>query len=327
MLILIINAISSLKLTTALLALLGLVVGVVYHYQLSYSQWLIAPIALLSLNLLAAIIANGRFRRQLPLLLFHVSLLVFILLLLISRLTYLDGRISLSEGQIFNGQLDAFEAGDWHSYDLANQQFKNLAVEFEMTPLVAITSVKSRVEINGHEQVVGEHLPLLINNYRFYITRNIGFSAQIVWRPHRQLHGQLGSVHFPPYLGNTFNQTASWTPPQSATELWLMLEPNQEMLKDNVPMRLTPPQNHKLIIRVNETRHSLSPGQQLVTSDGVLTYQGLRSWMGYKVHYDPTKPWLFASLFIAIGAMAWFFYGKFSQRSWQAKSATPDPLS
>jgi hypothetical protein len=42
--------------------------------------------------------------------------------------------------------------------------------------------------------------------------------------------------------------------------------------------------------------------------------------MGYKVHYDPTKPWLFASLFVAIGAMGWFFYGKFTKRSWQTPS-------
>jgi hypothetical protein len=47
--------------------------------------------------------------------------------------------------------------------------------------------------------------------------------------------------------------------------------------------------------------------------EGVLVYEGLTAWMGYKVFYDPTLPWLLASAVLAIAALSAFFWRRFGR--------------
>jgi hypothetical protein len=60
-------------------------------------------IALLSLNLLAALVVHPAFRRQLPLLVAHLALLALVVLAGFGRLAALDGRFELTQGVPFDG--------------------------------------------------------------------------------------------------------------------------------------------------------------------------------------------------------------------------------
>jgi cytochrome c biogenesis protein ResB len=60
-------------------------------------------------------------------------------------------------------------------------------------------------------------------------------------------------------------------------------------------------------------RRELRPGESVTVPEGVLVYEGLTAWMGYKVFYDPTLPWLLASATLAIAALAAFFWRRFGR--------------
>jgi len=88
------------------------------------------------------------------------------------------------------------------------------------------------------------------------------------------------------------------------------------MLAQQGAIQLTPMDNHYLVVRNGEHREQLRAGQQLIFAEGVLTYHGLRTWMGYKVHYDPFKAYLLACSILTVLCLAWFFGQKFSRHSW-----------
>ncbi|WP_206486000.1 hypothetical protein [Thalassotalea sp. G2M2-11] len=319
---------ASLKLTFLLLILLLLAIMIAYNGQLSYPKLLSFPLSLLSANLVAAIISNKAFQQNLPLLLFHLTLLATVILVALSRLTYLDGWVELNEGEEFTGMLDGQTQGIFHHYSLKQGDFTNLAVQLEFTPYVAITKIRSRVlantDIGVRELVVGEHQPLVVNHYRFYVTRNVGYSALFSWqdKSNAGLVQQTGTLNFPPFLFNEFSQTNTWQPPNSKNELWFMLQPEDDLLAERKPIQLTPPENHYLIIRAGEDRHKLRAGQQLILSDGTLTYHGLRTWMGFKVHYDPYKSYLLACALLTVFCLSWFFWQKFTRKSWLAPTGS-----
>jgi cytochrome c biogenesis protein len=47
--------------------------------------------------------------------------------------------------------------------------------------------------------------------------------------------------------------------------------------------------------------------------EGVLVYEGLTAWMGYKVFYDPTLPWLAAAALLAIASLGTFCWRRFGR--------------
>jgi len=315
------RAASSLTVTFALIVSFFLFTLLAYNTNQAFSEWLIVPSFLLVVNLCLAIYFNKKFQANLPLLLFHLGLLFTLLLIALSRLTYLNGQLELNEGQVFDGNIKVTSAGLLHDYNLEKDLFASKGIELSLTPKVAITAVRSRISTNdGAEIVIGEHKPLVINHYRFYVTRNVGYSALFTWRPFKQAKtpqdNALGTVHFPPFLFNQFSQTAEWTIPGTNRMLWMMLSPNEDILQEAKPIKLSTPKNHHLVIRDGERRIELSQGQEFMVEEGVLTYVGLRTWMGYKVHYEPFKAYLLAVLLLTIIFLSWFFYRKFSASSW-----------
>ena len=73
---------ASLRLTLAALALLALDVLLTYRAEVRASWPLAVPLALLSVNLVAAVLSNATFRRQGALLAFHLALIAIVLLIL-----------------------------------------------------------------------------------------------------------------------------------------------------------------------------------------------------------------------------------------------------
>jgi cytochrome c biogenesis protein ResB len=314
---------ASLKLTLVFLALLGASIVLAYRQEVP-ATWIVAPpLALLALNLIAAVATNAVFRRQSALLVFHLALIALLLLLAAGRLTYLKGQLELTDGEEFDGQLTSVEAGPWHPWRLDRVRFVNEGFSIDYAPGMKRGPTRNALRYmddDGAPQaaVIGDNEPLVRRGYRFYTSHNKGFAPTFLWRPGAGGEPVLGSVHLPSYPIHEYRQARDWQPPGSRERLWVMLHFDEAIFDPQRPWEFHLPRDHTLVVRVGETRHELRPGDSLALADGTLVYQGLRAWMGYNVFYDWTIPWLLAASFVAVASLAWHFWSKFASRPWDA---------
>ena len=310
----------SLRTTLVILLLLGAGVIWLIYYPAQATRVLILPFGLLALNLSAAILVHPVFRTRMGLLVFHLSLLAIILLVVIGRLTYLKGWAEVSQGAAFNGQLTGYEAGPWHPWHLEEAIFVNQAFEINYAAGPRRTHTYNRVgwvEAGGLKQsLIGDQTPLVLAGYRFYTSFNKGFAPLFSWRPRGADQAITGDLHLPAYPANEHRQTAEWTPPGSDRPLWFLLAFEEEILSAERPSVFHPPSEHRLILRAGEERYELQPGETLALAQGSLTYHALRTWMGYTVHYDWTRPWLVAACLMAIFGLSWHLWERFFRTPW-----------
>jgi hypothetical protein len=60
------------------------------------------------------------------------------------------------------------------------------------------------------------------------------------------------------------------------------------------------------VLRMGDARRTAArPGVRI--AGGTLVYDGLRTWMGYRVAYDPTLPWLLAAALLAALSLGWHY--------------------
>lgn len=318
-----IERLASLKLTLFILVALG--AGIV----LSYAEWmngtwaLALPLALFALNLMAAVASRPAFRRQQALLIFHLGLIAIVLLLAAGRLSYLKGRVELSEGQEFDGQLTAFEAGPWHWWGLDRVHFSNEGFRIAYAPGVVRDKTRNTVRYvdgEGREQraEIGDQQPLVLAGYRFYTSPNKGFAPAFLWYPAAGGEPVLGTVHLPSYPLNEYRQSREWRLPGSGITIWTMLQFDEILLDPKASTEFRLPERHKVIVRVHEQRHELQSGQSVDLPEGRLVYDGLRTWMGYTVFYDWTIHWMLVVCMVAVGALGWHFWRKFAAKPWNA---------
>lgn len=314
-----IQRLASLKLTLLGLLMLGAAtIGAVQPEQGS-TRWLAAPLLLLAINLIAAVATNAVFRRQLPLLVFHLALIALVLLAAIGRLTYFKGTAAITEGASFEGVIER-DAGPLHSYRLDEVAFINEGFEIAYKPGPTRDTLKNRVryrDSNGRERTaeIGDNVPLVLHGYRFYPTANKGFSPVLLWQP---AAGQpvLGGIHLPSFPANPLSQTHEWQPPGASEPIWVMLDVPENLIPADRHSRFRLPDSHKIVLRAGDARHELWPGQRLAVAGGSVEYVELRTWMGYHIFYDWTVPWLLASCVLAIASLAWHFWTKFAARPW-----------
>jgi hypothetical protein len=165
------SGLSSPALTIAGFALLALVLlaGV------APEAWPAAPVvlclAVLALNLAAAMATRPRLRRG-GLGLFHLALLVLLLLAGWGRLTHLDGRIEIGEGAAFDpAQISARRTGRWHADRLGAVHFTQGRIQVDYAPGLKRGHTRSEAVLpEGTVQVVGDDTPLVLEGYRFYTT-------------------------------------------------------------------------------------------------------------------------------------------------------------
>ncbi|WP_407279474.1 cytochrome c biogenesis protein ResB [Aromatoleum evansii] len=313
---------ASLRLTLALIALLGFGVAFAYLREDARTWPLVVPLILLAFNLLAAVLTNGVFRRQTALLVFHLALIVLLLLVAAGRLSYLTGYVGVTEGVPFDGTLAESQRGPLHAGDIAQVRFVNKGFSIDYAPGLQRGATRNAVawsEGNGrwHEEMIGDQTPLVLSGYRFYTTFNKGFAPTFLWR---DAHGNdfLGSVQLPPYPLKEYSQAAAWSPPGSTLSIWVMLDIDEVLLDPAEHTSFRLPERYKLIVRIGDDRHELRPGDSLQTAEGTLEFEGLRNWMGYRVFYDWTLPWLLAACAVAVASLGAHFWLKFSARPWDA---------
>lgn len=328
--------------------------GVMVSYlSVVRTTWaLVLPLALLAVNLAAAVATNTAFRRQKGLLVFHLALITIVLLIAIGRLTYLRGTLELTKGVMFDGNLTTSEAGPLHRWRLkdvtflqdgfeidytpgtANQGFKtdykktgDVGQNAESAPAVSDTRGARRGETRNrvhwvdekqvwHTEVIGDNHPLEILGYNFFTTSNKGFAPLFVWTPEGGTP-ITGGIHLPSYPLNEFTQYLDWTPPGSNLKLWTQLQFDEVIINPYKPSQFRLPERHKIVIRQGNDRYELQPGDSVHLPGGVLTYQELSTWMGYNVDNDWSIGWLFAACLAAMASLAWHFWQKFAARPWQ----------
>ena len=304
--------IASLRVTLAGFALLG-VAAYAVAAGAAQGRWLIAaPLFLLSLNLLAALLTCRCFRRQPSLFAFHVCLLLLAVLLGVGQLTRLTGHFEIAEGQGFDPASVAIDSrGEWNPGLPAGSAFRQGPIQVAYDPGLLRRGTSSRVFLSGDGQGrpvdVADAKPLVLDGYRFYATHNKGFSALLSWRSDA---GKLlrGTVHFPSYPRLALGQVLEWRTPHG-TSVELRLEPDP-LPQDGWILRAQRA-GGRLGVRTRDGEDQfLQPGQSLALPGGVLRLEGFGMWMGYRVFYDPTLPWIFACALLAVSMLAWYFWSR-----------------
>lgn len=315
---------ASLKLTLAIFLLLGGSVMLAYFSEIRTSPWLVFSLSLLVINLLAAIATNRRFRRQAPLMVFHLALLAIVILVALGRLTYFKGRTEVVEGQEFSGEFVDIDAGPWHPLGVDRARFSNLETRIVYGPGPVRLGTQNRVgwldeDGRPREAVIGDHLPLVRNHYRFYANWNKGFALMFAWQPSVG-EPLVGSVNLPSYPANALQQARQWSLPGSPEPLWAMLKFEGDLIPDTGgEFRL--PASYQVVLRHGARRWEIDGTQGVIPIDlpgGRLSYLGLRTWMGYQVAWDRTMPWLLFASVVAALALGWHFWTKFNARPWNS---------
>jgi cytochrome c biogenesis protein len=153
--------------------------------------------------------------------------------------------------------------------------------------------------------VIGDHRPLVIDGYRIYTSSNKGFAPLLRWQPARG-EAVLGAVHLPSYPMHALRQSREWQLPDGRA-VWVMLQFDETLIDPAAAARFRMPSEHRLVVRIGQARHELAAGEALQIEGGTLVYERLSSWMGYRIAYDPTLPWLLASALLAALALGWHY--------------------
>lgn len=275
----------------------------------------IVPLGIFAVALLASIATRPRFRRDPALLGLHLALLCMVILFAAARLTYLDGTASLTEGgEPFDGRLAVDRRGPLHPEKIRHLRFANEATLEDYSPSERWYGTINRVRWwsddgrTGMAEISNDR-PLILEGYRIHPTFNRGYAPVFRWEP-RSGEPMLGSVQL--RADTQFGMANEWSLPNGEA-LWIMLEP----LQDGA-VAIQPGQRraglgaaalaHHLVVRHNEVRTTIQVGESLEFADGRLVYVELRSWMGYRIIYDPSANWLAAAAAFAAACMIAYYW-------------------
>ncbi|HEX6363732.1 MAG TPA: cytochrome c biogenesis protein ResB, partial [Albitalea sp.] len=298
------------RLASSVLTLVGFVLlgaGVMLGGR--FEAWpaapVVLPLALLAVNLAAALAARPRLRRG-GLGVFHVALLALLLLAGWGRLTHYDGRLEIGEGVAFDpAQVMAPRHGPWHPQRLSAVHFTQGGFQVEYAARLNRGRTRSEVRLpDGTTRLVGDDTPLVLEGYRFYTTSNKGLALSLQWQDARGGEPLAGLLHLPSYPFYDYMQERDWSAPDGrALRLRLRLEREVPMGEawtlDPRTMRAT------LLVSAGEATHEMQPGQSIDLGGATLRYQGLAGWMGYRIFHDPTLlPMLGVALAGVLG-LAW----------------------
>jgi cytochrome c biogenesis protein len=273
---------------------------------------MIVPFGLLTLNLGAAIVVHARFRADTWLLVFHLALLCLVVLFVVARLTYFEGQGVVTRGTWFDGRMERVAAGPLHGDGYQRLRFANAGFVERSAVGPYSGSLINQVEwldpaLGGvpRTRQIADDRPLILDGYRIYPANLSGFSPMMIWLPDSGTE-ERGTVQLPPPGMGDFNRGASWVL-ASGTEVWAMVNskvgpPQQD--RANLDAEKIP---HTLVVRIGDARLELKPGESGRLPGGVLTYVGLDSWLGYHIIHDPTRPWLVATVLVAICSLIAYY--------------------
>ncbi len=311
-----IRLLGSPRLALAGMAWLGVGASLSYGNPETTSIWvLVAPLAFLALNLLAAILTHPGINRRKPLLVFHIGLLAMVVLAAVGRLTHFEAHLEMLEGNQFSSDdLIRVKAGIWHSGAIDEVSFVQGSYTVDYSPGMVRGLTHSHVlapNAKGdlEQRIVGDDRPLVLEGYRFYTSFNKGFAPVLTWSPESG-ESISGAIHMPSYPLFEYKQDNSWTPPGGeAIKFWLRLDTGLD--EDKAWVLDGRNATGVLVVNVEGQRVELTPGQSVKMEAGSLRYDRLITWMGYKVFYDPTLYWMFFASVLSVMGLFVHFWRKF----------------
>jgi cytochrome c biogenesis protein len=304
---------------TTLVLLVVLSISITIYYQVSLQQrlWIIAvPSLLLMLNFFLALATRDILKNSWPLMIFHFALIALVILVFAGKLSFFNGTLELAENEEFSGQVENIEQGPWHRYGLSATRFTNLGFQIRYREGIKRDKTVNKISMasrDGRQQTleIGDHVPLVIGHYRFYTSHNKGYAPVFEWRPSESTRVIVGSIHLPAYPAHEYRQALEWKVPGSDLRLWTMLNIEENVLPADREFQFRVPKQHQLVVRYQDKRYALRPGDEINLPGGRLTYRKLTTWMGYKVDYDWTRPWLLATVLIGLMGLFSHFIVKF----------------
>jgi cytochrome c biogenesis protein len=300
-----IRKLASLRLTFAGLAWLVLHSIAISQWPEATIPWLVLPLGLLALNLLAAILANRTFRNQAALLLFHVGLLGVVVLVAAGILVRFDGRLEIVEGQAFDPAAVVVQSRGWlHRDALRDVEFVQGPVAVQYVSGLRRGATRSELALaDGHATNIGDLHTYTSQGYRFKATFNKGFALLLHWQG-ADGGEALGAVNLPSYPEFEWKQRNAWMTP--AGELLTLELGLHELVPHDSPWTLSSEGvgYYVTVIKADGGSLVLKPGESVAVDGGRITVADLRLWMGYRVDYDPFLPWLLAAAFLSLGALA-----------------------
>ena len=315
---------SSLKITLFLFFLLG--IGVVsWHFaEFEAKNWLITiPLLLLALNLISALLTNPIFQYQTWLFIFHIGLLLLLLIVAIGQVTKLIGEVEVSEYSAYDQSIAKWQQGIFHHNRLDQLQFYLSDFTINYLPVAGraermdTKANLSWIDEDGKTQqgVVGDKVPLELHGYQLYTTHNKGFAPQFKWIPN-QGSPVTGVVHLPAWPAFELNQATDLQIPGTPYKLWMTLKFEDVILYLDKPSQFKVPSDSKLVVRAGSERYELVAGKSIQFATGRLEYLGLKTWMGFRIFYDWTLPWLLGAGLFAVFGLARHFWQKYAPTPW-----------
>jgi len=302
---------ASLRLTLAGLVALILTVLAVYRAGGATLYWLSLPLAVLSINLMAAILTNRAFRLQPLLLVFHVALLGVLLFSALGVLARFEGRTEMVEGARFDpGRVVTVNRGWLHRSRLNEIDAAQGTVEVDYIDGLQRAATRSDVVLGGELRRIGDRIGATAAGYRLQATFNKGFAVVMIWDDGVSAP-VAGSINFPSYPEFEWRQRNEWTTPAGdVLQFELVLD---ERVPERGPWTLrSSGVGYGLVLhRVGKDPRRLGEGDSVPLRGGRLTVVDLRLWMGYRVDADPLLPWTLAAAFLALVALAAHVQRKF----------------
>ena len=310
------KTIASLRLTLAGLAMLIVNSFAISQWPDTALPWLVVPLSVLAVNLLAALLVRHAFRQQAALLLFHVGLLAVLMLVAAGVLLRFDGSVEVVEGTAYDaGAVTARGTGWLHPDRLGRVHFVQGPLEVNYLSGLRRDTTHSRVVLSRTDGTevrrdIGDRQGFTTNGYRFMTTFNKGFAVLVLWRD-AEGNEALGTVNFPSFPEFEWKQTNEWITPAGESlipELKLA-----ERVPDESPWTLS---SRDVGYEVGISGRTLAaatvaPGVPVAVVGGEITVIDLRLWMGYRIDYNPLLPWLLMAAFLSLGALGVHMAQKF----------------
>lgn len=306
----IVDRLGSSRLTLAGFALLAAGTLASYNWPSAPDGLIAAPLALLALNLAAAMALRPALRRG-GLGLFHAALLALLLLAGAGRMLHFDARVEVAEDALLDpAQIEVTGQGAWHGTAWQRLQFRQGGYRVDYAPAMKRGHTRSQVWLadEAAARVVGDDTPLVLDGYRFYTTHNKGFAPLLTWTPERGEAVQ-GTLHMPSYPLFDWKQENQWTAPDGRTlRFWLRIE---RPLPEQSAWTLDPHDMPALlVVEVDGQRHELKPGESVSLGGATLRYDRLTGWMGYRIFYDPTLLPLLGVALLGMLGLGWHLWGR-----------------
>jgi cytochrome c biogenesis protein ResB len=119
----------------------------------------------------------------------------------------------------------------------------------------------------------------------------------------------------PSYPLFEYKQDNRWQPPGAdEIKFWLRL---QTGMNEDAAWRLDLRDSSAvLVVTTPDARHEVNMGKSVRLDGGVLRFDELSMWMGYRVFYDPTIHWMFFISIAGVLGLAQYFWRKLNLQPW-----------